>query len=107
MYQCSNIKPAKIAHAIPEILQAPLEKLEICLAGGACRRFFGLEDNEDWDLFVIPDKKEKTKTKDLLEGWLICNNFVKTFQCEADELRSYKKDDIKIQLIDLKDSLYS
>jgi len=107
MYICSNIKSEKIAHAIPEFLTPILEKLEVCLAGGAGRRFFGTSDNDDYDLFVIPDKIEKDKTKDFLEGALLILGFDKKFQCEKDELRSFVREDVKVQLIDINGITYS
>lgn len=105
MYIARNIKQSKLNHAIPDFLWPILENYSVCLAGGAGRRFFGEQETADYDLFFVTGANDKLEEKDKVSDYLLSVGFEVIFLCEKDELRSFKRGDIKVQLIDVRDYL--
>ena len=103
MYRATNIKPAKLEHAIPDFLHPILTDFNVCLAGGAGRRFFGEQETADWDLFFIIGEEDKLLEKDKVSDYLISIGFKVIFLCPEDQLRSFARDGEKVQLIDIQE----
>ncbi len=103
MYRAKRIKQSKLDHSIPSFLWPILNDYSVCLAGGAGRRFFGEQETADYDLFFIIGDKEKQEEKDKVSDYLLSVGFEVVFLCEKDELRSFKRGEEKVQLIDVRE----
>ena len=102
-----NLNPKK-TESIKPFLDLGLINKEVVLGGGALRTLLNPNDVVcDYDLFFVTDNILKLRSlKTMTESKILAAKGEKIFQCPKDELRSYRWEGMKIQLITLDGTMY-
>lgn len=100
-----DLRPHKI-WGLREFIQLRLPSYAI-LAGGALKSIFDGKPISDFDVFVLASSNEElVQRKDKIEGKLKDASFKQIFKCPLNELSTFKLGNMKIQIVNVKHTLY-